>query len=133
MRDIIVSEAMGTLQLASILKENNISCKIVPFYQIGDLSDFDTFIKNAIKILDESKPKIVSFYTRCDVYHIDLMLARVIKDKWPDMYIVCGGPQSDITSVQTIEQISFIDYICCGVGEKTIYPFFLPFWLENQI
>ena len=124
MNGSILSEAMGTLKLASILKENDISCEILPFYQIGDLSNFDIFIENGIKILDKLKPKIVSFYTRCDVYHIDLMLAKVIKEKWSDIYIVCGGPQSDITSIQTIEQISFVDYICCGEGEKTIYPFF---------
>ena len=121
----IVQEAMGTLQLASILKEKNISCEILPFYKIGDLSDFEAFLQNAINIIDELKPKIVSFYTRCDVYHIDLTLAKTIKENFPDIYIVCGGPQSDITSVKTIEQIDFVDFICCGEGEKTIYPFFL--------
>lgn len=124
MNGTIGSEAMGTLKLASILKENNISCEILPFFRIGNLSNFDTFIENAIKILEELKPKIVSFYTRCDVYHIDLKLAQIIKEKWPNIYIVCGGPQSDITAVKSMEQIPFVDYICCGEGEKTIYPFF---------
>ena len=120
----IRSEAMGTLLLASILKENNISCKMLPFYQIGDLSNFELFLENVIKVVDEIKPKIVSFYTRCDVYHIDLTIAKAIKEKWPEIYIVCGGPQSDITSTETIEQIDYVDFICCGEGETTIYPFF---------
>ena len=78
----IRSEAMGTLLLASILKENNISCKMLPFYQIGDLSDFEAFLENVIKEVSETKPKIVSFYTRCDVYHIDLTIAKAIKEKF---------------------------------------------------
>lgn len=118
------AEAMGTLQLASILKEKNIECDILTFHKIGDLKDFEKFTQNALNIISELKPKIVSFYTRCDIYHIDLKLAQLIKNKWEDIYIVCGGPQSDITAKQTIENIPFVDFICCGEGENTIYPFF---------
>lgn len=124
MNGSIGSEAMGTLQLASILHQHNINCDILPFYKLGDVGNFEKFVENTMNIIRESKPKIVSFYTRCDVYHVELKLAQLIKNEWNDIYIVCGGPQSDITAKKTIEQISFVDFICCGEGENTIYPFF---------
>lgn len=120
----MASEAMGTLQLASILKQNGISCDILQFFRIGDLNDFSSFVTNAMSMIEERKPKIVSFYTRCDVYHIDLKLAQQVKALWPEMYIVCGGPQSDITAEETVRQISFVDFVCCGEGESTITPLF---------
>lgn len=120
----IASEAMGTSLLASILKNNGISCGILPFFKIGNLDDFNLFQERTIELLSQMQPRIVSFYTRCDVYHIDLKLAELIKSRWKDICIVCGGPQSDITAVETLQQIPYVDYICCGEGETTIFPFF---------
>lgn len=123
-RGYIADEFIGTLLLSSILKEKGISCEILPFFSIGDLTNFDEFLENAIKLIEERSPKIVSFYTRCDAYHIDIKLAQVIKARWKDIFVVFGGPQSDIASVETIEQLSYVDFVCCGEGETTVYPFF---------
>lgn len=120
----IVGEAIGTLQLATILKNQGISCEILQFFRIGDLSDFQGFMDSAIDKVEEKSPKIVSFYTRCDSYHIVLKMAQRIKERWNDVYVVFGGPQSDITAMETLEQIPYVDFVCCGEGEKTIYPFF---------
>ena len=117
-------ESIGTLQLATILKQHGITCDILPFFKIGDLSNFNKFLNNAIKLIKKANPKIVSFYTRCDTYHIMLKLAEVIKESFKNIYVVCGGPQSDITAVETIKQIPYVDYVCCGEGENTVYPFF---------
>ena len=124
MKGNMSDEVLGTLQLSTILENKGISCEILQFFRIGDITRFDEFLENAIKMIGERRPKIVSFYTRCDIYHIDLRLAEVIKNKWKDIFIIFGGPQSDIVSVETIEQISYVDYVCCGEGENTIYPFF---------
>lgn len=116
--------SLGTLQLASILGRSGIDCEILPFFRCGDLTDLETFLEGAIHALREKKPKIVSFYTRCDTYHITLKLAQRIKAQWPEIYIVLGGPQSDITAKETLEQIPYVDYICCGEGENTVVPLF---------
>lgn len=117
-------EVIGTLQLATILNQNQIDCEILQFFLFGDVSDFDSFQAKAIQLLDEKKPKIISFYTRCDSYHIDIRLAQLIKARRKDVYVVFGGPQSDIAAAETIAQIPQVDYICCGEGETTVYPFF---------
>ena len=117
-------ESIGTLQLATILKRKGINCKILPFYGIGSINHFDDFLFNTIQILKKYNPRIVSFYCRCDTYHIVLRLAQHIKSHLSNIYIVCGGPQADITAVDTIRQVEYIDFICCGEGEETIFPFF---------
>lgn len=116
--------SIGTLQLASVLKENHISCEILPFFLFGDIRDFSSFLTNALNAIEERSPRILSFYTRCDCYHIMLRIAEQIKARRQDIYIVLGGPQSDITCTETVAQVPFVDYVCCGEGEETIYPLF---------
>jgi len=115
---------LGSLQLATILDQNGISCEIVPFYQIGELTTLAAFLDSAMAAIEKHHPKIVSFYTRCDTYHIMLKLAERIKSLWPEVYTVMGGPQADITAEDTIRQIPYVDFICCGEGETTIVPLF---------
>lgn len=117
-------EIFGTLTLASLLKYADISVKIKRFFQFGDISDFDGFISRAEKDILSHKPKIVSFYTRCDVYHVMIKIAERIKTVSPETYIVFGGPQSDTCSEETMMAFDFVDYICCGEGEQTVVPFF---------
>lgn len=120
----IAEEVYGTLQLATILKKQGVDCEVLQFFRFGNTSDFTSFIERAMSMLEERHPRIISFYTRCDTYHIDLELARCIKERWCDVYVVFGGPQSDITSVETLTHIPYVDFVCCGEGETTIYPFF---------
>lgn len=117
-------ESLGTLLLATILKDNGISCKVLPMGQIGSVDHFDQLVENAIAKVGEIRPKIVSMYTRCDTFHISLKLAEEIKAHYSDICIVFGGPQSDTTSADLIAQVPYVDYACCGEGENTIYPFF---------
>ncbi len=118
------TESLGTLLLATILKNNGINCKVLPFGRIGNVRNFDVFQENAFTMIEQMQPKIISMYTRCDTYHISLKLARLIKQRWNDICIVFGGPQSDTTSAEVITHFPYVDYVCCGEGENTIYPFF---------
>lgn len=118
------NESLGTLQLATILKNHGVSCKVIPFGRIGNVFQFDSFVEAAIEKIDRLQPKIVSMYTRCDTFHISLKLAQMIRARWSDMIIVFGGPQSDTTSADVIANVPYVDYVCCGEGETTVYPFF---------
>lgn len=117
-------DVQGTLLLATLLSNAGIDCEILPFYCIGKMTTLDDFLDRTMEKIEAHMPKIVSFYTRCDTYHIMLKMAERIKQRWPQMYIVLGGPQSDITADATVRQIPYVDYICCGEGETTIVPFF---------
>lgn len=118
------AESIGTLQLATILMQSGISCEIVQYFRIGDVTHFSVFLENAVRLIEEKSPKILSFYSRCDTYHISLRIAEYVKAKWKDICIVFGGPQSDITAEATLRRIPWVDYICCGEGENTVVPLF---------
>lgn len=130
-RGRVVEESLGTLQLATVLKEDGIVSRVVPFSAFGDLSDFSAFLENAVQTVAQISPKIISFYTRCDVYHIDVKLAEVFKAHFPETYIVFGGPQSDLVARETLESLPGVDFVCCGEGEETVVPFFRSL-LKNE-
>lgn len=120
----VQEEPVGTLLLATILRNAGISADILQFSNFGELAKFNRFVDTAVKQICREKPKIVSFYTRCDTYHITLTIARRIKEKHPKIWIVFGGPQSDITAIDTVREIDWVDFVCCGEGENTVLPLF---------
>lgn len=120
----VTKEPIGTLLLATILNNSGIDTKILPFHQFGDVQDFDNFIDNAAQRILAQNPAVVSFYTRCDSYHISIKIAQQIKRTRGGVYLVFGGPQADITAEDTLRAVPEIDYICCGEGETTVVPFF---------
>jgi len=120
----VQEQPIGTLLLATILDKNGINAQILPFHELGDISEFAAFLQSAVSKIFASQPKIVSFYTRCDTYHISLKLAQALKQAQPEVYIVFGGPQSDLVAKQTLSAFPSVDYICCGEGEGTVTPFF---------
>ena len=117
-------ESFGTVLLATILRDAGIQSRILSLHSLGEFGDFNAFIKGALQKISDENPKIVSFYSRSDTYHIALKLAQCIKATMPDIYIVLGGPHSDLVAEDTMSAIPYVDYICRGEGEKTIVPFF---------
>jgi len=117
-------EPIGTLLLGTILRKAGIATDILQFHHFGDVNCFDAFVNCAVEKIFAKNPRVVSFYTRCDSYHISLRIAQRVKAADPNVYVVFGGPQADLSAIDTISQIPYVDYICCGEGENTIVPFF---------
>ena len=119
-----LKEPLGPVTLSTILRQEQISVEILSFGMLGDPhKDYSAFFQKGIQMILEKQPKILSFYTRCDCYHIMLLMAEQIKEKL-GCYIVFAGPQADIIATETLEEIPWVDYICRGEGENTVYPFF---------
>lgn len=119
----IENESLGTLLLTTILRQNGIDAEILQFFRFGDPKAFSLFLETAVRMILEKKPRIVSFYTRCDNYHIMLTIARLLKQE-SDVVTVFAGPQADIVAEETLKAMPYVDYVCCGEGENTVYPFF---------
>ncbi len=120
----VKDEPVGTLLLATIVRNANISTEVLQFRHFGDAEHFESFISSAVEQILGKDPKIVSFYTRCDTYHITIRISQELKQRRKDIYIVYGGPQADLSAADTIREIPEVDYVCCGEGENTIVPFF---------
>ncbi len=119
----VLKESLGSVTLSTILRGHGVGTEILSFARFGDPKNYREFFENGINMILEKKPRILSFYTRCDCYHIMLRLAERVKREL-DCYVVFAGPQADITAVETLEEIPWVDFICRGEGETTVYPFF---------
>ena len=117
-------EFNGTLLLATILRQKSLDVDIYRFYEADKDQGFNSFIEETSLNILNKKPKIVSFYCRCDCYLANIMIAKKIKESSPDTYIVFGGPQSDVSAYDTLDEISWVDFCCRGEGETTVYPLF---------
>lgn len=124
MSPYLLQECRGSLELARILKSNGVSVDLLRYWQAdSQLDDFVRLVANITRRVEELNPRIVSFYCRCDVYHIVLSVSKEIKTRHPDMTILLGGPQAEISAQETLRNFPSVDYICCGEGETTIFPF----------
>ncbi len=121
---LVREEPVGTLLLSTILRNAGIHSDILQFHHFGDPGKFEQFLSCAVELISQKAPRIVSFYTRCDTYHISLKIAERIKMHLADVYVVFGGPQADLSAHETLQSIPCVDFVCCGEGERTIVPFF---------
>lgn len=116
-------ESIGTLLLANIARKAQYKVKILRYWEIYSFEkEYHTFSDLFVNSILSNIPQIVSFYCRGDEYHICIDLAKKVKYLNPRVKIVFGGPQADLAAEETINNFMFIDYICCGEGEKTILP-----------
>lgn len=116
-------ESVGTLILASILKNKGLDVDIYRFLET-EYTDYHSFVEKTAENIVARNPKIVSFYCRCDYYLIIIRIAEKIKSLNKDIIIIFGGPQADALAEETLECIPYIDYCCLGEGETTVYPLF---------
>ena len=114
----------GTMLLTTILRDKGIDATIYHFYEADKTKGFDSFVKDTVENIIGRNPRIVSFYCRCDCFLADVMIAKGIKEKSPETFIIFGGPQADTTSYKTLEELPWIDFCCRGEGETTVYPLF---------
>ena len=116
-------DIVGTYLLSTLLVQNNISSKILYYFQEDFLNKpFNKFIIDYTDLILSYKPKIVSLYLIADSTYIQLRLAQELKAKDPTLTIISGGPQATLLQEKLLQFSADIDYICCGEGETTIVP-----------
>ncbi len=120
-------ETLGPLLLATILKNNtNHNIKFIDFQHedksinYNKKNDFDTEMERLYTFVMANSPDLVSFYTMCGNYHLCIAVAKLIKERCPNVKVVFGGPQATLTAHDTIKTIEWIDAIGIGEGENTI-------------
>lgn len=84
--------------------------KIIPSYLLDCLS-----------IIEDYKPTMVGFTCMFDQTFPSVALAKLVKEKFPEITIVFGGyALEDSPGKQIIESFDFIDCVSYGEGEKVI-------------
>ncbi len=125
-------ESIGTLILAKKLLLNGYNVEIARYWDVksSPREDYTSFRNEFVTYIINKSSKIVSFYCRCEEYHICIDLAIQIKKLSPSTKIVFGGPQAELVAKDTIRAFSCIDYVCCSEGENTIVP--LLHWIVDE-
>ncbi len=125
-------ESIGTLILAKKLMLNGYKVDIVRYWEVKSSPriDYESFLNDFVLHIINKQSKIVSFYCRCEEYHICIDLATRIKDISPSTKIIFGGPQAELVAKDTILAFNAVDYVCCSEGENTIVP--LLYWIIND-
>lgn len=117
---------LGLMSLVASLEKSGFESEIIDFDYLIDSKNLT--LKNNLKdnidmmvdYLLSKNPKIVSLYTMCNSYPVMIELAREIKNRKNNIYILMGGPQASMTAIETLKKFNFIDIIGIGEGEKTI-------------
>lgn len=120
----IKEESIGSLILAKKAQLAGFHVDIARYWnvEVSPKSDYTLFSEQFVDYIIVRQPKIVSFYCRCEEYHICIDLSRKIKERTPKVIICFGGPQAELVAKDTIRRFSYVDYVCCSEGENTIVP-----------
>src|SRR3989339_441310 len=105
---------LGLAWLAAILRENGYN----DIYIIDSvINKYDN--KKVVEILKENGADVIglSFGTQNRFYAFEL--AKLIKEEFPSVPLVVGGPHPTLTAADTLKHIKVIDLIVRGEGEMT--------------
>ncbi|MDD5194124.1 MAG: radical SAM protein [Candidatus Omnitrophica bacterium] len=131
----------GLASLAAVLRNNKHNCiiyngefkKIAPkSFRQGILTDYNFYLSNLntdsqilqknweeiLKIVDEFKPTIIGITIPTAKYAIAIKIANQLKNEFPSIFIIAGGPHPSILPRETIKERS-IDIVVKGEGEVT--------------
>lgn len=137
MKPKLKEESIGTLILAKKAILEGFKVQIIRYWEanVSPHSDYNSFKYSIVNHILLKEPKIVSFYCRCEEYHICLDLAQEIKSKNKTITILFGGPQAELVAIETMRKFSWIDYVLCSEGENTIVQilYYLTQNKENKI
>jgi anaerobic magnesium-protoporphyrin IX monomethyl ester cyclase len=112
--------------LASYLQMKGIVCFVRDF-------EVETFSESEfLASIKQARPHLVGF--SCMTPHIKsaAKIARIVKNKFPDILTVLGGVHASAIPKQTLEEFPQFDVVVCGEGEQTLVELYRA-WLENRI
>lgn len=85
-------------------------------------SNFKDCIELFVNYIIDKTPKIVGFYTISDSFICTVYMARLLKQRKPDIKVIMGGPHATLTYYECLKNLEFVDVISIGEGEQTILP-----------
>lgn len=90
------------------------------------------FSEITLTMVEEFTPDVVGFSITSHTRHFCLLLAKLIKARWPAAQIVCGGAFSSLMYSQILSRYNgFVDYVVRGEGERA-FPQLLQCIIEGQ-
>ncbi|MDB4303489.1 B12-binding domain-containing radical SAM protein [Desulfosarcina sp.] len=109
---------LGLMNVATQLNISfNVSCEILDLPMEDDInSGIESFVQNIS--LDDAL--FVGFSTMCNTFPRSLNIARIIKEKFPEIPVVFGGPQATSTAISILNIYFFVDAVIVGEAESVL-------------
>ncbi|MBI4244336.1 MAG: cobalamin B12-binding domain-containing protein, partial [Planctomycetes bacterium] len=110
---------MGLMTVATILQQQY---GLLPtILDLPQESSEDSCITEFVNNLGVDEDTLfVGFSTVCDTIPRSFSVARILKQRYPDIPIVFGGPHTTLTAADAIKHYDFIDVIVCGEAEPVL-------------
>ena len=77
-------------------------------------------------------PAIAAFSVSMWNENLSLVVARLVKRKYPNCLIVCGGPSIPFEAEHYLRENDFIDVVCRGEGEKVFAQILQRYIVTDQ-
>ena len=116
---------LGLLSIAAIAEQEGHRTQIYdPKRQVrsGALAYDHTLYDRAAEDILDQRPDIVGFTTLGCSYIFVLNVARIIKQRYPHIVIMLGGPHVTMLHRQTIERFPQVDIVVRHEAEETLPP-----------
>ncbi|WKY44658.1 radical SAM protein [Eubacteriaceae bacterium ES2] len=114
---------LGLNILTQLLRQKNYRVEMLQGYAKASLIQIRELMKT-------QQPRIVGFYCDFNNIHWVKMLAREIKDSYPEVILLAGGPQTVGLDKAFFSQTG-IQAACIGEGEETILEL-MDYFLNNK-
>lgn len=88
-------------------------------------------IEKIISDITDYSPDVIAFSVYIWNIEMTLKIAENIKNIYPQIKIILGGPEVSYSSKELLEKYSFIDYICVGEGEES-FPNLIKYICNNE-
>ncbi|TDV43219.1 B12-binding domain-containing radical SAM protein [Actinophytocola oryzae] len=114
---------LGLLTLAAVVRQDGVVPALLDLNLRGmqDPTLFgDEFHERTVEMILETTPDVVGFTSMALESHVCLELARLLKERRPELVTVFGGPHFSSIARQTLEYYPWTDYVVTGEGERAI-------------
>src|SRR3989339_1140238 len=105
---------LGIAWIAAVLRENGYKDVILID---GDVNKYSN--QEAVDLLEKAGPDIIGFSFGTQNRFNAFSLISAIREKFPDLPLVAGGPHPTLTYESILEEIPELDIIVRGEGEYT--------------
>jgi ribosomal peptide maturation radical SAM protein 1 len=131
-----IEHLRGRLQIQESNSTQTSSKKLTPETYIQHLlrarSKVEGFLEECVETTLSQRPKIVGFTSLYQQHVASLALAKRIKERSPETFIVFGGPNCErVMGAEMIRQFPFVDAVVSGEGEL-IFPELVQRVLANR-
>jgi len=103
---------LGLLYLGTLLKNNGYKVNLI----YSDYPDIEEIIER-IKVHNVT---MAGFYTTTENIYRSLKCADILKEYFPDLIIMMGGPHASVMDKDILEQYKSVDIIARGEGENIL-------------